>query len=294
MMKKIKIINYNSNDLDSYEEECFIKIKKNPEFYGLLLDNGFDDSTIKKYIGSCNSYYDDYNVWKKLKTLSDIENSGIKYGYSLKIVDNALVRTSFLLPAYQDYVNFTSKFIYKDYSDSLNNVTLKNIDNLTLKSKVKSLIKGKSWIYFTGAMRSGRSYFAIALINASANKGSSNLAFIDCQSRFKEFSDYYFNNKQTFNNIIDKLKNAHVLVLDGFGNEYINDIVRDNIVLPILLYRANNQKTTIFTSDFSINDIVTLYATKNKSGNNIKVNQIGNILNSMIKNEVVTSKTSLY
>ena len=293
-MEKIYGFKIDESDLAEYEDECFLKIKKDPEFYGVLLDNGFDDSLIKKYIGSCNSFYEEYQNWKNIKTIDDVNRTGIKFGYNLKIENGFVNRTRYLLPAYQNYMNFQSKFIYKDYPDDFDNVTLKDVDNKVLKSKIKQLVKDKSWIYMTGAIRSGRSFCAIALINASANKGASNLAFVNTQIRFKELQQMYFDEKELFNKKIEQLKEAHVLVLDGFGNEYINDIVRDNIILPILLSRASSRKTTIFTSDFTINDIITLYTQKDKSGNNIKVKQLQNILKSMIKEEVVTSKISLY
>ena len=293
-MKNTNLFKINGSELVEYEEECFLKIKKDPEFYGVLLDNGFDDSLIKKYIGSCNAFYEDFQSWKKVKTIDDVNRYGIKYGYNLKIENGFINRIRYLLPAYQEYMAFQSKFIYKDFDDEFDKVTLKDVDNKVLKSKIKQLVKDRSWIYMTGAIRSGRTFCAIALINASANKGGSNLAFVNTQIRFKELSHIVFTEKELFNRKIEELKNAHVLVLDGFGNEYINDVVRDNIVLPILLARASSRKTTIFTSDFSLDDIITLYSQKDKSGNNIKVKQMGSILKSMIKEEVVTSKTSLY
>jgi len=294
MMEKVKALNVSNDELNDYEEECFFKIKKNPDFYGLLLNNGFEDLSIKKFIGSCNAYYNDYLEWQKLKTIDDINESGVQYGYNLKLVDGQLTRERYLLPAYQNYMDFQSKFLFKDYPDSFDKVTLKNVDNITLKAKIKKQVKDKNWIYITGAIRSGRTFCSIALINASANKGSNNLAFIDCQTRIKELQDLFFNDKTDFNKRMEMLKEAHVLVLDGFGNEYINNIVKENIVLPILLARASNKKTTIFTSDFSIDEIISLYSKYGKDGTDIKVKQLSKLLKSMIKEEIVTSKSSLY
>ncbi len=293
-MEKINLFKIDESELADYEEECFLKIKKDSEFYGVLLSDGFDDSLIKKYIGSCYAYYEEYQTWKNIKTIDDVINTGIMYGYNLKIENGFLNRTRYLLPAYKEYMSFQSKFIYKDFDDKFDKVTLKDVDNKVLKSKIKQLVKDKSWIYMTGAIRSGRTFCAIALINASANKGGTDLAFVNTQVRFKDLQQMFFDDKDNFNKKIERIKNAHVLVLDGFGNEYINDIVRDNIVLPILISRATNRKTTIFTSDFCLDDIITLYSQKDKSGNNIKVKQMSNILKSMIKEEVLTSKTSLY
>ncbi|MFA6667437.1 MAG: hypothetical protein WCS51_03660 [Bacilli bacterium] len=293
-MEKLNLFNVKKDDLSEYENECFVQIKKDPEVYGLLLNNGFEDATIKKYIGSCHTFYDDYYKWKKIKTFDDVVNSGIRYIYTLKLKDGIISRERGIIPPYQEYIDYQSKYIYKDFDDSFDSVSLKNIDNKELISKLKKPLKEESWIYLYGAIRSGRTYCSIALINSSAKRGSSGLAFIDSATRFKELSDLFFNDKVGFNRMLDSLKNAYLLVIDGFGNEYINDIVRDSVVIPLLQYRASNKKMTIFTSDFSLNDLITLYAKRDKSGNNIREKQLANILHSMIKDEIYTGYTSLY
>ena len=154
----------------------------------------------------------------------------------------------------------------------------KDVDNKSVKSQSSIEVKNNNWIYLTGALRSGRTYCAIAIINSSVKNGNDHLAFLDSAKEIKILSDLFFNSRNEFENKMNLIKNSHLLVFDGFGNEYVNDIVRDSIIIPILQYRAMNNLMTVFTSDFSLEDLITLYSKKDKEGNNIRVKQLANIL----------------
>lgn len=293
-MKKINTLNIKIDDLSQYEHECFIEIKKDPIIYGLLLDNGFSDELIKKNIGSCHTFYEDYYRWEKIKTYEDVVNTGEKFNYKLIYDGKTIIHERGILQPYQTYMDYVSKFIIKDFGDEFNKVSLSKVNNRELKNEIRIQLESKSWIYLTGAIRSGRTYCAIALANGSANNGNNDIAFLDAQKEIKYLNDLYFNDSKEFLKMMQKLKESHLLIFDGMGNEYVNDIIRDTIIIPLLQERAANRLMTIFTSDFSLEDLITLYSKKDKSGNNIKVKQMANILHSMIRKEIVTSKVALY
>src|SRR5574344_563797 len=291
-MNKVTLLNIETDDLAKYREDCFTEIKKDTPFYGILLNNGFGDESIKANIGKIHTYYEDYKRWQTIKTYSDVLKTGEKYSYILKFDGQHISRESEILKPYQEYIEYTSKFIYKDFPDSFNEVSLKDVDNKPLKAKILSALKMNNWIYITGAIRSGRTYCAIALVNGSARNGNNNLAFLDSAKEIRTLSNLFFDNQSLFMDKFNKIKTSHLLVLDGFGNEYVNDIVRDSIIIPLLQYRAQNNLMTIFTSDFEIEDLLTLYS--KKDNNNVRTKQLGSILHSKISGEILTSKKSLY
>ena len=84
-----------------------------------------------------------------------------------------------------------------------------------------------------------------------------------------------------------------VVVFDDFGSEYKNELIRDNIIIPILKNRAKQNKITIFTSDFSLKEIQQLYSFS-RSGNDIMANQLRAILDSKIEKTIPINKVSLY
>lgn len=292
-MEKIKLLNIQDIGDEQYKKEWFIKIKKDKEVYGLLLSNGFDDDNIKKYIGNCICFYKDYYFWKNITTYQDVLRTGVKFKYQLIFDGVSTQRISDQIDAYREYNDYNSKFVVKDFDDQFNNVLFKNLDNPSLKSKIKKELTANRWIYLTGAMRSGRTYCSIALINSSAASGNDNLAFIDSAKEIKFLSDLIFKEKNLFEKKLNELKQARTLVIDGFGNEYINDVIRDSIVIPLLQERATNNLVTIFTSDFSVEDVVMLYS-NTKGASSIRAKQLKNILLSKIKEEIVTSTQSIY
>jgi len=81
-------------------------------------------------------------------------------------------------------------------------------------------------------------------------------------------------------------------VLDDFGNEFKNDLIRDAIIFPIISARANKKLLTIITSDFTISEIVTLYSTS-KAGA-LRAKQIGSLIKSTAKEEISFGDLAIY
>lgn len=289
----LKFINEDEN-LSSYEEEIFFRIKKDSEVYSNLLNNGFSDETIKEHLGSCNQYYNDFHDWKLIKTYEDVINYGSNYYYNLKLIKGNIIREQEIFEQFKDVINYTLQFSVRDFDLKFRNITSKDVDNKVLLAKIRKELTANNWVYLYGAPRSGKSYCAIALANGYAKKNKDKIAFIDVHKRFEVLRQQFFNNKTQFDKNINILKEANILILDGIGNEYINDVVRDNIMLPILYERSNKKKTTIFTSNLSLNDLCTLYSSSKKDTSLVRAKQIKMILESMVKTEILTSLESLY
>ena len=83
-----------------------------------------------------------------------------------------------------------------------------------------------------------------------------------------------------------------MLVLDDFGNEHKNDFERDAILFEILSKRSANRLFTIFTSDFNIDEIVTLYGTTKAAM--IRARQIGRLIKGNVKEETSLGEVGIY
>lgn len=151
--------------------------------------------------------------------------------------------------------------------------------------------KQSKWIYLYGSLRTGRSYLASAFANKAAKKSIGTICYIDVPFRFKELYDKSFNDLASYSSMLETIKNCDVLILDDFGNEIKNDYIRDGILNLILTARADKKLLTIITSDYTIDEIETLYATS-KAGA-IRAKQIKNLLktNSEVFN---LGSTSIY
>ena len=188
-----------------------------------------------------------------------------------------------------------SKFIYKDFDDKFNNISWKDVEEKSsgFKAKISKIAKEKDeWIYIYGANRTGKTFAAIAVTNRFA-KNHEDICFLKMSKRISELNDYIFHDKEKFNKIIEQYINSSLLVLDGFGEEFMTDYSRDNIIVPILRARAENGLFTIITSTFTIDEIAKLYTSKNIDSS-IRVKQLTGILNSKVKKLILTSNKPLY
>lgn len=196
---------------------------------------------------------------------------------------------------------FDGKFIEQRYSPckevlvdmvAANNFLINDMNDANISANVMCLDKNKkdparkinefftkkqsNWIYLTGNLRTGRSYLASSFANKAAKKSVGTICFIDVPFRFKELYDKSFNNLSEYSSMLEAIKTCDVLVLDDFGNEIKNDYIRDGILNLILTARADKKLLTIITSDYTIDEIETLYATS-KAGA-IRAKQIKNLL----------------
>ena len=69
----------------------------------------------------------------------------------------------------------------------------------------------------------------------------------------------YFKDRTYFNELINSYSEVDFLLFDNFGSEFKNEIIRDTILYPIIKTRLTNSKTTIFTSDFLLDEVKALY-----------------------------------
>lgn len=158
-----------------------------------------------------------------------------------------------------------SNYLYRDFDPSLKSISTKTIKterNSSVLSEILSTLKETSsyrFAYLHGPSGSGKTYLLAALCNDLALKNKQ-IAFIDVNRRFNELREYSLRDRPRFERSVDALKTTPILVLDGFGNEFRSDTVRDVILLPLIEYRSKNRLPTFFTSEYSLSEIETLYS----------------------------------
>ena len=155
---------------------------------------------------------------------------------------------------------------------------------LVVKSLLKALEGDKAWIYLAGQPKVGKSFLVTAFINEALSKKLGSVAFINTTKRIREINDLNFTNKAEFDRRLAELQMVDILVLDGFGDEYINDFIRDTIILPLLNARDDHNLLTIFTSGNTLNQIGVLYSGKTKAGE-IRAQQLTRLIKGKINQE---------
>lgn len=294
-MEKIKSnIKYSTNDLADYSKELYNKIL-NDDLYPVLVKEGWENSEIQKNVSKFKEYLDDMHKAKEIKTYEDC----IANNMTQRLI---LVRNGKLIER-----NYETLLPFKEHTDYLNHFCVYDFNNLpsdaSSRKCVKSLfnaisnkLKAGCWIYLYGAPRSGRSYAAFGILNdlhKMKKYKESTFGFADSILRFKQLNDLYFTDKQYFNELLANYSNVDFLVIDNFGSEYKNELIRDTILFPIIQERYAKNKLTIFTSDFTIEEVKELYSFK-KYGRDIVSEKIINLIENKCKGMVETGSLALY
>lgn len=219
----------------------------------------------------------------------------VKLTYTQKTLDRQLVPCKELLRQ----IMFTNQFSIKDFDEEWLESDLRSIDRNKTRDKViliyHDFMKNKlnHWIYLTGSKNSGRSYLAASLVVDAAKRGRGKICFLNSTLRFRELNDLgYGKQKEEFDKKMELYSNVPILVLDDFGNEYKSDFVRDAILFPILSTRASKRLFTIFTSDFTLEEIEALYS--NTKPGAIRARQITRLIKSMCDEEISLGELSIY
>lgn len=165
--------------------------------------------------------------------------------------------------------NKQAHLIYKDYLLTQNLFPIDN--NLTMddliKEKgrfdiikaIKNLIenfdnKDFKGIYLYGPAGIGKTHIMQIVANHFMKK-EKKVAFVIVSEMVIKLKTM-FNNSEKFHNLIEMIKKSDLLILDDIGSETISEWFRDEVLLSILSFRMSNNLKTLFTSNYSINQLL--------------------------------------
>lgn len=280
-----------NNDLEDYRKELYNKIL-NDENYKVIVEQGFTNEEIYNNVTKFDEFLNDLKIAQKIKTYDDCKAFD-KFERVILFRNGDIIEKQYIpLTPYQDYLDALSKFVIRDIPSGDEEAKWEDLSK-GLKKFISLKIKENKWVYLYGAVRSGRSYAASAMINRKYKDECKSIAFLNCPLRFKELSELYFKDSVYFKELMNEYSNVDYLVLDDFGSEYKNELIRDSILIPLLKARILNKKITSFTSDFKIEDIKKLYIFK-KDNNTIMLEQLMDMLQNNCGKEIITSTLSLY
>ena len=297
-MEKLKI-NYQVESDDELLNEMKKAYAACPAAVKYCNDLKIPAEKIDENIVKIFDFVSDINYCKKCPGVKKCAKSNpllcTKIIYERGEIDRQLVPCKELLKQ----ITFKKQFVVMDFDEDWLDSNLRSIDrnngrDLALM-RYRDFLKEKdnSWIYLTGSKNSGRSYFAAALVVDAARKDRGPVCFLNTTLRLREINDLgYGKKKEEFDRKLDLYSNVPILVLDDFGNEFKTDFVRDAILFPILSNRASKRLLTIFTSDFTISEVETLYS--NTKAGSIRAKQIARLIQSMSKEEINLGEVSIY
>jgi DNA replication protein DnaC len=145
------------------------------------------------------------------------------------------------------------------------NCTLDNYDVMENKSFaaalkaskdfVKRYPKVKKGILFMGSSGVGKTHLAVAMLKSLIQDKGIDCLFIDFQELLRNLQNSYQPDSELSElRIFEPILNAEILLLDDLGSKAATEWMRDTLAY-LVNYRYNNQKISLFTTNFLDEDI---------------------------------------
>lgn len=300
-MERLKINNFDIEADDSLLDQMKEALYACPKALKYCKNLGMSQEIMEENIIKIYDFVRDVNYCDKCPGIKKCTKENA-YLNSKVTFNNGMVETQ-LIPcrALLKRVSFERQFIVQDFPDEWLDETMSDMNRTKDRKHAieayNKYVKDEqtNWIYLTGGIGSGKSYVAALMAIDLAKremKGKSPICFINSAKRILELTDLSKKNNEEFKKKLEQYSNVPVLVIDDFGHEFINDFIRDAIVNEIISSRCNKRLFTIFTSNFSLDEIEVLYTTSNRGA--IISKQIVKTIKAMCGEEINLGDLKLY
>ena len=286
-------------DLKKYIIELTEALKNDKDVYESLKPLGLTNKEVRENIGKLADYQADFNVCKKCPGFDKCPKQMRHVSMYVYKDGDYITTRSEPCKKYIEEMELDSKYVAKDFPPEWKKSKLKKLD---LSNNRKPLIKdfieianghSHKWLFVKGNHKVGKSFVLVTFANEFIALGLGQVAVINAAKQFKAIADNAYSNKELFAKSIKILSNVPLLVIDDFGQEYKNELIRDQVVIPILNERSHTDKPTFFSSEFTISEIQKLYSI-GKNGGDIRGKQLGNLLHEMCGEEYDLTGVSIY
>ena len=288
-MEKIKV-DLNITSSDEILDEMYREYLTCPQAIKYLAGLGLNDEQIRNNIAKVYDFVMDLKYCSKCPGVDKCQKENPLFCTKITYRNGYVDREISPCKKFLQRVEFQNQFLVRDFDSEHLDITFKDVEDSQPKNEIIERyvqfkkFKINNWIYVTGMANTGKSFAVTAVAVDIAKNNMGPIIFANTTRRIGELTDYYYKDKERFKRELDRYCNVPVLVLDDFGNEVKTDLIRDAIVFPILSARASKKLFTIITSDFSINELITLYSTS-KAGE-IRAKQIGSIIKNVAGKEI--------
>ncbi|MGL4184065.1 MAG: DnaA ATPase domain-containing protein [Metamycoplasmataceae bacterium] len=233
------------------------KVLNHPKIKEIIKEKNLDKNQIKEAF----SYF--------LQIIDEEENESA-FTTEISVLENGTIIKS-LKPSKKttNSISKEKKVLFKEISlinenfefspNFLNNKSEKKDIELSLyvreaiyNLKNKLPLKG---LYLYGKSNVDKSFFCSAFCNLFISFGEKRTVSYFNLSDLNFFIVSKFNTNNNHFEYKKELENIDVLIIDSIGTEKMSEWFLTNIFIPIINYRLNNNKLTIFNSDFSLDKL---------------------------------------
>ena len=258
-------------------------IKNDTYCYHFINKNDVNDVVIEDNLLTFKQVMDDQKICLNCKGLINCPKKLNGLIKELEYIDGKVIQT--LTPCDFQVVKqrLSDNYLIRDFDDFALDyrLTSDDVDDFrkSIANKMGRLINGKSntGLFIYGKTGVGKSYLSICLANRQVEQNRS-VAYVNARNTISDLRGYVINDKDKFNDIINKMKTAELLIIDDLGNEKITDWSRDAVLYDVLDYRLRNKKNKIIiNSNYNLSELKELY----KVDNEVRAKRFINLINSI-------------
>lgn len=258
----------------------FILASKDEMFSKLCNRLKADEEVLMKYTSKLEETCCELKNCSKCKNLESCKNeiTGHVY-YPIKKGDNI----EFIYKPCKYYKTNIKKnnTIFFDTPISLEKASLSDLidekERSNIKKYIKDFLKKKmnnepvKGLYLSGSFGSGKSYILSALLNELSNKGFKTI-IVHYPSLLRKLKSSF--NDYNYDEVLDEITTCDILLIDDIGAENNSQWARDEVLGTILQYRMDNELSTFFTSNFTIDELESVLSETSKGIDEIKSRRI--------------------
>lgn len=255
---------YYKENLEKELLNDYVIALKNEKFKKLVKRLKLDDETGKKYTSKLERAVSELNNCENCKGLVMCKNKVVGCVYYPE-KDNDNLTFNYVACKYKkEQIREQEKKKSHLYgsNDKLSDASLGEI--FTDDKKRVELIK---WVtnfyhnfpndlkglYLHGSFGSGKTYIISALLNELAKKNYKTV--IIYYPELLNILKSTFDSKDEYNELFNEIKTSDVLLIDDIGAETVTNWSRDEVLGTILQYRMEQNLTTFFTSNLTIDEL---------------------------------------
>lgn len=137
---------------------------------------------------------------------------------------------------------------------------------------ILSLQENEKGVFLFGQPGTGKSYLLSAMANAYAYSNAS-VCYVRLPQLMNDLKNH-IKDSEYKTNVIEKLIQCQVLILDEFGSEHVTVWTRDEILFSILDSRMTSHLKTYFASNLSLEELQTQYSISGQSNAEVPVKRL--------------------
>lgn len=288
-MQKVidKVSKYVKEDLDTKLKQSFIRELKDEDFKKLVSGLNLSDDELMKYTSKLRKTTEQLKVCKNCNGLlackneingfiyyPEVQNGKLNFShisckYKRKFMkDNLYLNNIYSFDIPKDIINAKMKDIYTDDKNRI--PAIKWIKDFIHEYDYHKKQKG---LYLNGNFGCGKTYLVSACFNELAKKGVKS-AIVYWPEFLRKLKASFNSDNESFSSLFDRIKNVPLLLIDDIGAENTTAWGRDEILGPILQYRMQQNLTTFFTSNLSLEDLEKHFSVTKESVDVVKSRRI--------------------